>query len=165
MWQPLRWQEWPGKERGQSPTGSPSQGAGGVQCSGLLSSWLGKAQACSQVRLKERGKGQAFSNPGAARLCRVPHAGRRTLLHARGYVSSRGGGRVSPGREPGPLESKAQEAATLPQHFFPYARERTPKALLGSNSEVLFAPSGKNSAKAQHSPGSKSRFFWLLLLA
>ena len=82
--------------------------------------------------------------------------GRRTLLQVRGYVSKCWGGIVSPGCDPGPRERKAQEVPTLPQQFFPDAREPSPKALLGSSSEGLFAPSGKISAKAQPSLGSKS---------
>ena len=97
-------------------------------------------------------------------VCAECHPGRRTLLQVRGYVSKRGGGKVSPGCDPGPRERKAQEAGTLPQQFFPNAREPSPKALLGRSSEGLFAPSGKISAKAQHSLGSKSWVFgWLLL--
>ena len=65
--------------------------------------------------------------------------------------------------DPGPRESEAQEAPTLPQRFFPFATESTPQALLGSSSEGRFAPSGKNAAIDQHSLGRKSLVFWLLL--
>ena len=111
-----------------APTRGPrSKGPGAVECSWSLSCLHGKTEASSRVSLNARGKGQSLARPSecsvhnvppwatqaaAGRRPRLPTSGRHWEARLRNLAAS----------------NKAEEAPTLAQHFFPDARDRTPKA-------------------------------------